>query len=67
MSRTGWTLVTVGAVVVVLRSKRGKRARKVYVEEVASGARPIQAVGTSIAVFVGLAPEPPPPPPPPPR
>jgi phage tail sheath protein FI len=28
----------------------------VYVEEVSSGARPIQAVGTSIAAFVGLAP-----------
>lgn len=66
MSRTGWTLVTLGAVVVVLRSKRGKRARKVFIKEVASGARPINAVGTSIAAFVGLAPEPPPPPPPPP-
>lgn len=29
----------------------------VFVEEVASGARPIEAVGTSIAAFVGLAPE----------
>ncbi|GAB2869957.1 phage tail sheath subtilisin-like domain-containing protein [Streptomyces mayteni] len=28
----------------------------VYVEEVASGARPIEGVGTSVAAFVGLAP-----------
>ena len=28
----------------------------VYVEEVDSGSRPIEAVGTSIAAFVGLAP-----------
>lgn len=56
MSRAGWTLVAVGAVVVAMRSKRGRRARKVYVEEVASGARPIEAVGTAVAAFVGLAP-----------
>lgn len=30
----------------------------VYVEEVPSGARPIQAVGTSTAAFVGVAPDP---------
>lgn len=35
--------------------KRVKRARKAYAEEVASGARPINAVGTSIAAFVGFA------------
>ncbi|MGW0555436.1 phage tail sheath family protein [Streptomyces sp. NPDC002926] len=29
----------------------------VYVEEVASGSRPIEGVGTSVAAFVGLAPE----------
>jgi phage tail sheath protein FI len=29
----------------------------VYVEEVASGARPIEGVGTSVAAFVGFAPE----------
>ncbi|MYS22453.1 hypothetical protein GA0115240_14216 [Streptomyces sp. DvalAA-14] len=29
----------------------------VYVEEVASGARPIEGVGTSVAAFVGLAPK----------
>ncbi len=28
----------------------------VYVEEVASGSRPIEGVGTSVAAFVGLAP-----------
>jgi hypothetical protein len=51
-------MLAVGAAVVVMRSKRGRRARKVYVEEVSSGARPINAVGTSIAAFVGLAPLP---------
>jgi hypothetical protein len=66
VSRAGWTLVTVGAVVVAMRSKRGRRARKVYVEEVSSGSKPIEAVGTAIAAFVGPAPDPPPPPPPPP-
>lgn len=30
----------------------------VYVEEVSSGARPIQLVGTSTAGFVGIAPNP---------
>src|SRR5262245_60482342 len=29
----------------------------VYVEEVASGSRPIEGVGTSVAAFVGFAPE----------
>ena len=29
----------------------------VYVQEVPSGARPIQAVGTSTAAFVGQAPD----------
>ena len=28
----------------------------VYVEEVSSGSRPIEAVGTSVAAFVGLSP-----------
>jgi len=42
--------------------KKGKRRRStyltpgVYVEEVSSGSKPIEAVGTSIAAFVGLAP-----------
>ena len=43
--------------------KRGKKRGKkrylspgVYVEEVSSGARPIEAVGTAVAAFVGLAP-----------
>lgn len=34
------------------------RAPDIYVEEVPSGARPIQAVGTSTAAFVGVAPNP---------
>ena len=63
MSRAGWTLLAVGVAVVAVRSKRGRRARKVYVEEVSSGARPINAVGTSIAAFIGSLPDPPPPPP----
>jgi hypothetical protein len=53
----GRALVVAGVVAVAMRSKRGRRARSVYVEEVSSGARPIQAVGTAFAAFVGLAPE----------
>ena len=34
--------------------KRGSRAAVVYVEEVASGSKPIEAVGTAVAAFVGL-------------
>jgi hypothetical protein len=57
MKRIAWTLT--GLAFVVAIAKRGGRARNVYVEEVSSGARPIQAVGTSVAAFVGLAPLPP--------
>jgi hypothetical protein len=46
--------VVVYAVATESGRKRVKRARKAYTEEVASGARPIQAVGTSIAAFVGF-------------
>jgi hypothetical protein len=38
-------------------TERGRQARKVYAEEVSSGSKPIQAVGTAVAAFVGLAPE----------
>jgi hypothetical protein len=62
MSRTGWAVVAaaVGAVAVAAK-KAGKRirlARGVYMEEVSSGAKPIEAVGTAVAAFVGLAPNP---------
>ena len=48
----------------MVRKKKGKRGKKsggyrspgVYVEEVSSGSRPIEAVVTSIAAFVGFAP-----------
>jgi hypothetical protein len=55
MRRAGRILGGVGLVVLAAKKtkKRAKRARKVYLEEVSSGARPIQAVGTSIAAFVG--------------
>ena len=53
-------VVAVAAALVVVAAKKGKKrvetATSVYVEEVSSGARPIEAVGTSIAAFVGLAP-----------
>lgn len=52
--------VAIGAVVVAVAAKKAKKRVKlsvdVYVEEVSTGARPIEAVGTSIAAFVGLAP-----------
>ena len=37
------------------RRRRGGRRPPVHVEEVPSGARPIEAVGTSVAAFVGFA------------
>ena len=37
-------------------TERGRRARLVYSEEVSSGSRPIEAVGTAIAAFIGTAP-----------
>jgi phage tail sheath protein FI len=43
-------------VVVVALAKKGRRARRVYLAEVSSGSKPIEAVGTSIAAFVGFDP-----------
>ena len=38
-------------------AKRKKRRKpKVFVDEIPGGARPIQAVGTAVAAFVGLVP-----------
>jgi hypothetical protein len=56
---TRWVIVGAGAVVVVVAAKKKRRRQRylspgVYVEEVSSGARPIQGVGTSTAAFVGL-------------
>lgn len=53
-------VTALGAALVIVAAKKGKKrvkaATSVYVEEVSSGARPIQAVGSAIAAFVGLAP-----------
>jgi phage tail sheath protein FI len=38
------------------RTKKGKNKPGVFVEEIPSGVRPIGAVGTAVAAFVGLAP-----------
>jgi hypothetical protein len=56
MRRTRWALAGMGLVALAAKKtkKRAGRARKVYLEEVSSGARPIQAVGTAIAAFVGF-------------
>ena len=35
---------------VLMFTERGRRAREVYAKEVASGARPIEAVGTAVAI-----------------
>jgi hypothetical protein len=57
MRRTDWALVGVGVVVVAAAAKKAKkrsrRARQAYAEEVSSGSKPIEAVGTAIAAFVG--------------
>lgn len=36
--------------------KKGKKKPSVDIEEIPSGARPIEAVGTSVAAFIGIAP-----------
>jgi ribosomal silencing factor RsfS len=46
-----WALIGLGVVVFAVRANR---AREVYLEEVTSGPRPIEAVGTAVAAFVGL-------------
>jgi phage tail sheath protein FI len=48
-----WALISLGAVVFAVQAKQ---ARDVYVEEVSSGSKPIEAVGTAVAAFVGLVP-----------
>ena len=35
--------------------ERLKHAREAYSQEVSSGSKPIQAVGTAVAAFIGLA------------
>jgi hypothetical protein len=49
--------VVIGVYVVATKSgrRRLKRAREVYFKEVRSGSKPIEAVGTAVAGFVGLA------------
>lgn len=37
------------------RKKRGRSYPGVYLEEVPSGSRPIEGVGTAVAAFVGFA------------
>jgi hypothetical protein len=58
MRRTGWALAGVGAAVVLTAAKnakkRARRAREIYGKELSAGSRPIEAVGTAIAGFVGL-------------
>ena len=48
-----WAIIDLGVAVLVVRTKQ---ARDVYVEEVSSGNKPIEGVGTAGAAFVGLAP-----------
>jgi phage tail sheath protein FI len=59
MKATGWALGAIGVVVVAVAAKKAKKrvrkAAKVYIEEVSSGSRPIEAVGTAVAAFVGFA------------
>ena len=43
-------------VAVKIMAKRLPHAQSAYRKAVASGARPIEAVGTAVAAFVGLAP-----------
>jgi hypothetical protein len=60
MRPTDWALAGVGLVVVAVAAKKAKKkarlAVEVYVEEVSSGSKPIEGVGTAIAAFVGFEP-----------
>jgi hypothetical protein len=47
--------IAVYAVATKSGRERLKRARETYNHEVSSGTKPIQAVGTAVAAFVGLA------------
>ncbi|HEY8726944.1 MAG TPA: hypothetical protein VIL91_09635 [Gaiellaceae bacterium] len=55
-----WPILGAGVVVVAAAAKEAKkrwrRARQVYAEEVSSGSKPIEAVGTAVAAFVSLDP-----------
>jgi hypothetical protein len=46
----------VGLVVAGIVATRLQRARQVYAEKVSSGSKPIEAIGTAVAAFVGLTP-----------
>jgi hypothetical protein len=48
-----WAFISLGVAIFAVRAKR---ARAVYLEEVSSGSKPIEGVGTAVAAFVGLAP-----------
>lgn len=48
-----WAVIGLGVAVFVVRATQ---ARDVYVEEVSSGNKPIEGVGTAVAAFVGLLP-----------
>jgi hypothetical protein len=48
-----WAVIALGVAVFVVRANR---ALEVYLEEVSSGSKPIEGVGTAVAAFVGLAP-----------
>jgi hypothetical protein len=53
----GWALIGGGVVVAAIAAqakKRARRARDAYVKEVSAGSKPIEAVGTAIAAFVGF-------------
>jgi hypothetical protein len=58
MTRTRWSLVGLGVAVVLgaagKAKKRARRAREAYHRRVSAGSRPIEAVGTAVAVFVGI-------------
>jgi phage tail sheath protein FI len=40
--------------IVMGKKKKGKKQPGVFVDEISSGARPIEGVGTAIATFVGF-------------
>lgn len=56
MNRLGLVGLAIG--IALFFTERGRRARQVYADEVSSGSKPIEAVRTAIAAFVGMRPTP---------
>ncbi|MDX6435177.1 MAG: hypothetical protein QOK34_11 [Gaiellaceae bacterium] len=57
---TNWALAGVFVAAVAIAAKEGRKrvrlAVDAYMEEVSSGSKPIEGVGTAVATFIGFEP-----------